>query len=267
VADRKITCGLLVDLDGVLYQGGQLVEGADNVIKWMRDESIPHRFVTNTSSRPRSTIVDKLHSMQIEVAEADILTPPTAAISWLKEHTPGLAALFVPEATKQDFVGIDQLPSDAESGASAVVLGDIGDGWTFAELNRAFRLLMTEPKPALVALGMTRYWQTQSGLQLDVAPFVKALEYAADCEAVVLGKPSQEFFNQALLSLDCDASEAMMIGDDVVGDVQGAQRAGIRGALVKTGKFRPRDLEADPIPDVVFDSIADLPEWWAQRSD
>lgn len=258
--------GLLIDLDGVLYQGDRLISGAKLVTDWMVQENIPHRFVTNTTSKPRSAIVEKLSALQIGAAEKDILTPPIAATSWLKEHTPGSVALFVPEATKQDFIGIDQLPSDAESGASAVVLGDIGDRWTFSELNRAFRLLMEEPKPALVALGMTRYWQTQSGLQLDVAPFVKALEYAADREAVVLGKPSQEFFNQALLSLDCDASEAMMIGDDVVGDVQGAQRAGIRGALVKTGKFRPRDLEADPIPDVVFDSIADLPEWWTQRS-
>lgn len=258
--------GLLIDLDGVLYQGDRPISGAKVVVDWMVQEKIPHRFVTNTTSKPRSAIVEKLSALQISAAEKDILTPPIAATSWLKEHTPGPAALFVPEATKQDFIGIDQLPSDAESGAVAVVLGDIGDRWTFSELNRAFRLLMEEPKPALVALGMTRYWQTRSGLQLDVAPFVKALEYAADREAVVLGKPSQEFFNQALLSLDCDASEAMMIGDDVVGDVQGAQRAGIRGALVKTGKFRPRDLEADPIPDVVFDSIADLPEWWTQHS-
>ena len=261
-----MTESLLIDLDGVLYQGDQLIDNSAQVITWMVRAQIPHLFVTNTTSKPRAAIVDKLRSMQISVVEQDILTPPIAAASWLEENVSGPVALFVPEATKRDFVGVEQLPNGEESGAGAVVLGDIGDDWTFDELNRAFRLLMCDPKPVLLALGMTRYWQTASGLQLDVAPFVKALEYAADCEAVVLGKPSQQFFDQALRCLDCSADVCMMIGDDVVGDVQGAQRAGIRGALVKTGKFRSKDLKVDPSPDVVFDSIADLPEWWVHHA-
>jgi len=267
MAQAHVTKGLLIDLDGVLYQSGHLIDGADHVVAWIVNQRISHRFLTNTTSRPRSEIVQKLRSMKIEVEETDILTPPIAATSWLKKHASGPVAFFVPDKTKLDFSDIEQLPPDAECGASAVVLGDIGDAWTFAELNRAFRLLMSDPKPILLALGMTRYWQTASGLQLDVAPFVKALEYAADCESVMLGKPSSEFFEQALQSLGCDARETMMIGDDVMGDVQGAQRVGIRGALVKTGKFRPKDLEVDPSPDVVFDSISDLPEWWGQHAE
>ena len=257
---------LLIDLDGVLYQGDQLIDGSDQVITWIVNAQIPHLFVTNTTSKPRADIVDKLRSMQINVVEKDILTPPIAAASWLEENVSDPVALFVSEATKRDFAEVNQLPSGEESGAGAVVLGDLGVGWTFDELNRAFRLLMCDPKPVLLALGMTRYWQTVSGLQLDVAPFVRALEYAADCEAVVLGKPSQQFFIQALRCLGCSADVCLMIGDDVVGDVGGAQYAGIRGALVKTGKFRPKDLKVDPPPDVVFDSIADLPEWWANQT-
>ncbi|MEJ2137830.1 MAG: HAD-IA family hydrolase, partial [Gammaproteobacteria bacterium] len=116
------------------------------------------------------------------------------------------------------------------------------------------------------ALGMTRYWKAADGFRLDVAPFVKALEYAADCEAVVLGKPSADFFAIALRAIGCERGETLMIGDDISGDVSGAQKAGLKAALVRTGKFRERDLHGRVRPDAGLSSIADLPEWWAQNA-
>jgi ribonucleotide monophosphatase NagD (HAD superfamily) len=106
---------------------------------------------------------------------------------------------------------------------------------------------------------MTRYWRAADGLRLDVAPFIKALEHAAGCEAVVLGKPSPAFFAIALAQIGCTASETVMVGDDILGDVRGAQAAGLQGFLVRTGKFQPTDLKGDVEPDAVLDSIADLP--------
>jgi phospholysine phosphohistidine inorganic pyrophosphate phosphatase len=97
---------------------------------------------------------------------------------------------------------------------------------------------------------------------LDVAPFIKALEHAADCEAVVMGKPAGEFFYAAVRKLGTAPSDTVMIGDDIRGDVGGAQAAGLAGILVRTGKFRPRDLEGEIEPDAVLDSVADLPQWW-----
>ncbi|MFZ1863907.1 MAG: HAD hydrolase-like protein, partial [Polyangiales bacterium] len=142
---------------------------------------------------------------------------------------------------------------------------DIGQAWSFATLNRAFRLLMAEPKPVLIALGMSRYAQGADGLVLDVAPFIKALEHAADCEAVVMGKPAKAFFTAALRKLNVSPDQTVMIGDDIRGDVGGAQRAGLKGILVRTGKFRPRDIEGDIEPEAVLNSIADLPRWWEQH--
>jgi HAD superfamily hydrolase (TIGR01458 family) len=113
-----------------------------------------------------------------------------------------------------------------------------------------------------VALGMTRYWRAADGLRLDVAPFVKALEHATGAEAVVLGKPAPAFYETALDAIGCGPAEAVMIGDDVVGDVGGAQRVGVRGLLVRTGKFRPADLSGEIRPDAVLQSIGALPEWW-----
>jgi HAD superfamily hydrolase (TIGR01458 family) len=150
----------------------------------------------------------------------------------------------------------------AERGARSVVIGDIGEQWDFATLNRAFRLLMADPRPILIALGMSRYAQGDSGLVLDVAPFIKALEHAAGCKAVVMGKPAKSFFEAALRQLGTAAADTVMVGDDIRGDVAGAQAAGLAGILVRTGKFRPADLDGAVRPDAVLDSVADLPRWW-----
>lgn len=258
---------LLFDLDGVLYQGDRVIEGAIETVQWFEERKIPHLFVTNTTSRPRSALVDRLSSMGIAVSADRIFAPPVAARDYLAERQATPLALFVRDATREDFAGLELLDDTAEQGAGSVVVGDIGRAWTFDKLNRAFRLLMAEPKPLLVALGMSRYAQGPDGLVLDVAPFIKALEHAASCEAVVLGKPAESFFAAAVEQLGASASETAMIGDDIRGDVGGAQRAGLEGILVRTGKFRPHDLEGDIRPDVVLDSIADLPAWWEQRRD
>jgi HAD superfamily hydrolase (TIGR01458 family) len=255
--------GVLIDLDGVLYEGDRAVAGAAQTVSWLARESIPHLFLTNTTSCARAELVHRLASFGVHTIESRILTPPVAASAWLADHAPGPTALFVPAATRADLHAARVLPEDAEEGAASVVVGDLGEGWDFATLNRAFRLLMAEPRPVLVALGMTRYWQASDGLRLDVAPFIKALEHTVSCQAVVLGKPSPAFFEAALEALGCAGAECVMVGDDVIGDVQGSQLAGLTGVLVRTGKFREQDLAGAVRPDAVLDSIADLEGWWS----
>ncbi|MDX1609812.1 MAG: TIGR01458 family HAD-type hydrolase [Halofilum sp. (in: g-proteobacteria)] len=258
---------LLLDLDGVLYQGERPIPGGDRVVAWLREARIPHLFVTNTTSRPRAALVEKLAGLGIPVDPESLLTPAVAAADRLAGQGKRPLALFVPEATREEFADLPLLDPAAESGAGAVVVGDLGAGWDFATLNRAFRLLMDEPRPELVALGMTRYWQAEDGLRLDAGAFVHALAYASGLEPVVLGKPAAAFFHAGVESLGADASKTAMIGDDIVGDVGGAIEAGLQGLLVRTGKFRPGDLERGIEPTAVLDSIADLPDWWRSRGD
>jgi phospholysine phosphohistidine inorganic pyrophosphate phosphatase len=254
--------GLLIDLDGVVYIEDTVVPGAPEALDWLRQHGLPHVFVTNTSSRPRSALVEKLGGMGISVTPESILTPPVIANRWLRKRAPGPSALFVPEATRTEFDGLPILPDDAEAGAASVVIGHLGPAWNYATLNRAFRLLMAEPRPALVALGMTRFARTASGLDLIVAPFVVALEHAAGCKAVVLGKPATAFFETAAEMLGYPPAALAMLGDDIVTDVAGAQKAGLKGVIVKTGKFRPSNLDQGITPDGTIASLADLPTWW-----
>jgi HAD superfamily hydrolase (TIGR01458 family) len=254
---------ILFDLDGVIYQGGQAIAGAGDTLEWTRASGIPHRFLTNTSSKPRTAICDKLARMGIAVEAEQIHSPPVAAARWLQQSDQGAIALFVPQATREEFQGLQIWDGDPQNRVSAVVLGDLGEQWTFTRLNEAFRCLMQQPAPALVALGMTRYWKAPKGLQLDVGPFVMALAYATGIEPVVIGKPAKDFFQTATAGMAVKPSEVLMIGDDIRGDVGGAQAAGMCGLLVRTGKYQPTDLNGDIRPDAILDSIADLPRWWS----
>lgn len=252
---------VLFDLDGVFYEGDRVIPGAVDALDEIRRRGLPYLLVTNTTSRPRSALVEKLAGFGLEVTGDEILTPTVAAGDWIREQGGGPVASFLDAATAEDLGELDWLDASAESGAGAVVVGDLGSAWDFATLNRAFRLLMAEDAPHLVALGMTRYWKAPDGLRLDTAPFVVALEHAAGVEAKVLGKPSARFFEATLARLGVAADEAVMVGDDVRSDIGGAQEAGLAGVLVRTGKFREADLRGSVRPDGVIDSVAALPDW------
>lgn len=251
--------GVLFDLDGVLYDGGQPIDGAADAVRAVRGMGFPSLFVTNATSRPRAAVAAKLAACGIAAEAERILTPPVAAARWMRRNGPGSAALFVPESTKADFAGLPEVAADAQSGARFVVVGDLGAAWDFHTLNRAFRLLRNDAEARLIALGMTRYWRAPDGVSLDAAPFVAALEHASGKTATVLGKPAREFFAEAAALLGLGRHELLMIGDDVRADVAGAQAAGLRAALVRTGKFRAEDLAGEVKPDAVLDSVRDLP--------
>jgi HAD superfamily hydrolase (TIGR01458 family) len=259
---------ILFDLDGVVYNSETPVPGASEALAWVRKQNIPHLFVTNTTSRGRGVLAEKLQRFGVLATEDQILTPCVAAHEHMRTtaRDGDRAALFVPAKTMSEFDGIPLLPDDSETGARWVVVGDMGPGWDFPTLNRAFRLLKSNPETELIALGLTRFWLAEDGLSLDAGAYVAALEYAASRSPVVMGKPAPAFFHAAAARLSVDPAEILMIGDDVVVDVNGAQRSGMKGALVKTGKFREADLAgASMRPDYVMDSIVGLPELWASK--
>jgi HAD superfamily hydrolase (TIGR01458 family) len=254
--------GLLLDLDGVFFVGDDAVPGGAETVAWAEATGLRYLFVTNTTSHPRSTLVDKLARFGIRTTKDRILTPAVAAREMLGRTVTGPVALHVPDATREEFAGLPVLEPTATAPVSAVVVGDLGRQWDFARLNAAFRQLSARPAPLLVALGMTRFWQGTEGPNLDVGPFVAALEFATGVAAVVTGKPAPAFFEAAAVRLGVPAQQLAMVGDDIRGDVEGAQRAGIRGVLVRTGKYRPSDDDLGIEPDATLDSVADLPAWW-----
>jgi phospholysine phosphohistidine inorganic pyrophosphate phosphatase len=258
----------LLDLDGTLYAGGAAVPGASETLERLRRGAVPFRLVTNTTSRSRAMLVERMRGYGLAVEPEEIFTATLAGAAFARDSGIRVVAPFLPAPALEDLSGLELVGGSsgrknpqAQGGAGApeaVILGDLGEGWTYEVLQEAFEYVMGGA--SIIALSRDRYWQRGERLALDAGPFVAALEYATGANAVVAGKPSPAFYAAALASLGiARPTEAAMVGDDLWSDVQGAQRAGLEGWLVRTGKFREETLRDSGIaPDRVLASVADL---------
>lgn len=248
--------GVLVDLDGTVYEGGELVPGAAAAIGRLRDAGVPLLFTTNTSRKSRRDIIVSLSSMGLEVRGEEVFSAPVAAAEWLADRDVRRIQLLLPESTHDDFTGFEITAEDPEM----VLVGDLGPGFTFERLNAAFRSLRAGA--GLVAVHRNRFWLPEEGPTLDAGPFVAALEYAARVEATLVGKPSAAFFRTAASRTGVPLERLAVVGDDVESDVAGARAAGLVSIQVRTGKFDParrKALSPAERPDRMIDSLADLP--------
>lgn len=248
--------GVLLDLDGVLYIDDRLVDGAIDAIDWLNSHTVPFRYITNTSTKTRDQLFAKLDGLGLPVREEQVFSAVQASEAWLQSQSISRIAALVSDSVRlrlaEHFEFDEQAPE-------AVLIGDIGDAWNYDRLNRAFHWLLGGAR--LVCVHRNRFWRTGGGLSLDIGAFVAALEYAADTQAVVIGKPSEAFFRAACDSMGLKPEDVLAVGDDIEADVGGAQSSGCTGALVKTGKYHPELVAGSRVqPRYLIESIADLPE-------
>ncbi|MEQ8718878.1 MAG: TIGR01458 family HAD-type hydrolase [Acidimicrobiales bacterium] len=249
--------GLLVDIDGVLVVSWEAIEGSADALSACRRAGIGLRFLTNTTSASRNVIAGRLDAAGIAVDVEEIMTAPAATAAWLDVEYPEARCYVINSGDLgDDFAGVHRVGADEH--ADVVVLGGAGEEFSYTQMNHALGLLLDGA--ALVAMHRNLYWRTAEGLNLDTGAYLAALEEASGVSATVVGKPSGEFFGAALEALGLDAGGVAMVGDDIDNDVLAAQAVGLTGILVKTGKYRPEAMtDADGRPDIILDSIADLP--------
>ncbi len=245
--------GVLLDIDGVLYVGNEPIAGAHEAFTALREMSAGLRLLTNTTSRSRRAVREHLLGMGFDVALEEVLTPAAMAERHCREREYDSVSVLVSEGLREDVAELETAAPGAQ--VDAVVLGDLGDGFTPEVLNSVFRALMDGAE--LVALQHNRYWRRADGLALDVGAYAAALEYASGRDAVTVGKPASEFFLAAMT--DMGLEQGVMIGDDVEADVGGAMAAGLPGVLVRTGKYRQDALRERVTPTAIVDSIKDVP--------
>jgi phospholysine phosphohistidine inorganic pyrophosphate phosphatase len=246
--------GFLIDLDGTVIEGGELIPGAGEALRTLAEKKIPYRIVTNTTSKPRSAILARMKELGLELQPQQVITAPIIGRDYLRRE--GITRCFplLKPALLEDLTTIEFV----ENSPQAVLVGDVGDDLTYHALNCAFRFLLDGA--AFITLAHNRYFRGTDGLYLDVGSFVAALEYATQREAILIGKPARDFFLLACESMEVPFEATVVIGDDLEADVGGAKTAGCTGVLVRTGKFRPDQIEKSEIsPDAIIDSIADLP--------
>ncbi len=245
--------GFLIDLDGVLYTGNQAIDGAHEAIGYLVENGYPFRGVSNTTRKCRHSIASRLSSMGFDIPENHIFTPSLAAIIHMKKTGRTGYFLLTTGDVDRDFAEVKSSGTDTKP--DWVIIGDAGDKITYDSMNKAFRFLMGGAE--LIALENDRYWMAADGLSLSAGPIVKALEYATGKTAIVMGKPSPAFFNLALQDMHLRPEQVVMIGDDIITDIGGAYHVGMKGILVRTGKYRSESVESAMIkPTCIIDSIS-----------
>jgi HAD superfamily hydrolase (TIGR01458 family) len=251
--------GILLDVDGVLHVSGVPIAGAPEAVAQLRQNGHRLRFVTNNTTHSRRRLTDQIRGFGIELEDRELQTTANAAAHALEGKR--VLALTMPDIV-EDLEGIELVGE----GADAVLLGgadetyETNQVYSYMNLARAFAELQAGAE--LYCLHKNRWWQTARGPLLDAGAFVAGLEYAAETEATVLGKPSAAYFKAALDALDSDPELTWMVGDDIETDIAGAAAAGLRTVLVRTGKFRPDTVEFARVqPDGIITSIAALPGW------
>ena len=250
--DFKKIKGFLLDLDGVLYIIDKPIEGAQETLKKLK-EKYPVRFITNTTTKPRKVVYEKLIKMGFDVKEEEIFSALEATKQFLKERNAG-AFLILTDLALEDMKDIKREPVEY------VVIGDARDNFTYENMNKAFRYLMDGAE--LLAAAKNKYFRDKDGkLSLDCGAYITGLEFATGKKAKLIGKPNKNFFLLAIKSMGLKPEEVAVIGDDIESDVQGAMEAGLKGILVKTGKFTPQDLEKDIKPDLIIENINQILEY------
>ncbi|TMD26425.1 MAG: HAD-IIA family hydrolase [Chloroflexi bacterium] len=275
--------GLLLDLDGVLVLQGRALPGAQEALRELDRRDLPYHVVTNTSLFSRESLASWGRSVGLDVP-AERITSALSASAAYTAHAFADQALYVIASAdaRREFEGqrlLSHGEADApDAEAAAVVIGDAPEEATYDNLNRAFRLIRRGAR--LIGMHKNRWWLTPAGPTLDSGAFVAGLEFAAGVRGMILGKPSPAFFREAADEILAEVRRAappnlprphranvLMVGDDLWTDVLAAQRLGLRGAFVLSGKHGRAELEqaarqprGGGRPDLVAASLAEVIE-------
>jgi len=265
--------GFVLDADGVLILRGAPLPGSVEALRTLGERGVPFRVVTNFSSLHRETLASRFAGGGLAIDPDRIITASSATAAHTAATHAGrpLFVLAAPDA-RREFDGQRLLTADEADAAppgtvAAVVIGDAGDDLSYRNMDVAFRLVRRGAE--LLAMHRNAWWLTQRGETLDAGAIVVGLEFATGHPARVLGKPSPIVFRQAVAGLAADLGERLprssvaMVGDDLRADVAAAQRVGLRGILVLSGKTS--QAEADRAmatrgrrPDGVAGTLADV---------
>jgi HAD superfamily hydrolase (TIGR01458 family) len=248
--------GVLLDLDGTVWDDNvQPYPGAAEAIGSIREGGLPVLFATNTTRLTRAALAQRLVERGVQAEPSQIITATQAGVIWLREQGLRRIAVFVPDRALPEFDEFELVDEDPD----ALIVGDLGKGWSFDVMNRIFRLLLVGPE--FLTLQRNKYWKTGGELVLDAGAFVAAFEYATGRQARLVGKPGPIQFEAAAHAVGCEPRDLVMVGDSLETDIEGGLDAGCTSVLVRTGKFSAAELAGSAVqPDAVIDSVADLPK-------
>jgi HAD superfamily hydrolase (TIGR01450 family) len=252
--------GLIVDLDGVVWLGGEPIEGAAAAIASLRAIGTRVLFVTNDPQSSRDAHAARLTSIGIPATAGDVMTAATATARFLGSHCAGRDAYVIGSRALRDEIersGLRLVPAAAGRRADVVVVGG-HEGFDYGELRAAATAIRNGA--VLYATGRDAVFPAPDGLRPATGAILAAVEVAAGATATVIGKPAPFMFELARDAL-AGCRGVAVVGDHLISDIAGGKRAGLDAILVLTGTATPDDVEEAVIqPDLVLPSLAALPD-------
>lgn len=263
-----------IDLDGTMYHGSTMIEGAGALISTLQQLRIPYQFVTNNSSRTPEEVADMLNGLGINAKCQDVLTSAQAAASYILKKYPGRRVFIIGER------GLEQALTDAGVPWTAdveavwndevdIVVQGIDRRLSYAKLETAAAAVR---KGALSILtNPDLMLPSDRGFSPGAGSIGAAIQAASGVEPVVIGKPSRIIMDAALERLGCRAEEAIVIGDNMMTDMLAGQQAGCRTALVLTGITTPANYDdyqkrSGVNPDMICDTLEELRQWFLEQA-
>ena len=248
--------GYLIDMDGVIYKGAELIPGADLIIRYLVDKQIPFLFLTNNSQRTRFDVATKLSRLGIPVGKDRVFTCALATARFIAKEHPGATAYVIGEggltsALHQNGIAI------VDSEPDFVIIGE-GRSVSWDMLERATDMIYRGAR--LIATNQDAFCPIANGRRPGAGALVAMLECATGKKAFSLGKPSSIMMRMARMELGLRTSQVTMIGDTMETDVLGAVQSGFRSVLVLTGSTKFCELDNYAYrPHYILNSIAELP--------
>ncbi|HVW02584.1 MAG TPA: HAD-IIA family hydrolase [Planctomycetaceae bacterium] len=255
--------GFLIDMDGVLYRGPEMIPGANRFIHQLRARNIPFRCLTNNSQRTSRDVVPKLARMGIEIEEEHVFTCALATASFLAQQKPGGTAFVIGEGGlltalhQHGYAVVDHEPD-------YVVVGE-GRTFNLELVEAAVRMILNGAK--LIATNLDPNCPTQNGLRPGCGAMVAMLEAATGVKAFSVGKPSPVMMRAARKELGLGTDETVIIGDTMETDILGGVQLGFHTVLVLSGGTSKEDLERYAYgPELVVESVAEFTELMEQSN-
>jgi NagD protein len=249
--------GYLIDMDGVLYRGKQLIPGSDYFIQQLRAKNIPFRLLTNNSQRTRRDVVTKLSRLGIEVEEEHVFTSAIATARFLANQKPGGTAFVIGEGgllTALHLNGYSVVDTDPDY----VVVGE-GRTFNLEQVDAAVRMIVRGAK--LIATNLDPNCPVENSVRTGCGAMVAMLETATGLKAFSVGKPSPVMMRDARKELGLRTDETTVIGDTMETDILGAVQLGYHSVLVLSGGTREEDLKRYAFePEIVVESLAEYAE-------
>lgn len=244
--------GLLLDVYGVLEYKGESCPGALEFIDEINRRGVPYRLLTNSTLQSRQSMAEKLQNYGFKVTADNVVTASSASAAYLRSVGAKSIRIIIDGKGTDEFSGF----TVDEEKPEYLVLGDARDGFNFRNINIMYRQLLDGSKLLVMIPNITS--KEKDGPEITVGGYGRMLELAIGKPAVWIGKPSPTMFDMAMKDMGLERKDVIMVGDNMIIDVDGARNAGVASGLMLTGEYSNKRPGPDDKPDYVFEKILDI---------